>query len=77
LGALAEIPGEEVLSFTTTKIIDILRSKNMPEKIVESANNILGVFDSVIFGDIDKGEIEKAVNEVREILEETKKRGYY
>ena len=77
LGALAEISGEEVLSFTTTKIIDTLRSKNMPGKIVESANNILGVFDSVIFGDVDKGEIEKAVNEVREILKETKERGYY
>jgi hypothetical protein len=49
----------------------------MPGKIVESANNVLGVFDSVIFGDVDKGEIEKTVNEVREILKETKERGYY
>jgi hypothetical protein len=31
----------------------------------------------VIFGDIDKGEVEKAVNEVRDILKETKERGYY
>jgi hypothetical protein len=77
LGALAEISGEEALSFTTTKIVDTLRSKNMAGKIVDSANNTLAIFDSVIFGDVDKGEIEKAVNETQEILEETKKRGYY
>ncbi|HDY69270.1 MAG: hypothetical protein JYX80_11150 [Candidatus Scalindua sediminis] len=77
LGALAEISREEVLSFTTTKIVDTLRSKNMAGKIVESANNTLGIFDTVIFGDIDKGGIEKAVNEVQQLLEETKKRGYY
>ncbi len=77
LGALAEISREEVLSFTTTKIVDTLRSKDMAGKIVESANSTLGIFDTVIFGDIDKGGIEKAVNKVREILEETKKRGYY
>jgi hypothetical protein len=77
LGALAEISREEVLSFTTTKIVDTLRSKNMAGKIVESANNTLGIFDTVIFGDVDKGEIEKAVNEVQQLLEESKKRGYY
>jgi hypothetical protein len=77
LGALAEISGEEVLSFTTTKIVDTLRSKNMAGKIVESTNNTLAIFDSVIFGEVDKGEIEKAVNETQEILGETKKRGYY
>jgi hypothetical protein len=77
LGALAEISREEALSFTTTKIVDTLGSKNMAGKIVESANNTLGIFDSVIFGDINKVEIEKAVNEVREILEDTRKRGYY
>ncbi len=77
MGALAEKSGEEVLSFTTTTIVDTLRSKKMAGKIVESTNNTLGIFDTVIFGDFDKGEIEKAVNEVQQLLEETKKRGYY
>lgn len=77
LGALVEISREEALSLTTTKIVNALRSKKMAGKIVESANSILETFDSVIFGNIDKEKIEKAVNEVQEVLKESKKRGYY
>ncbi|ODS33849.1 MAG: hypothetical protein SCARUB_01010 [Candidatus Scalindua rubra] len=77
LGALVEMPGEEVLSFTTTKLINTIRSKKLAEKIVGSANNALKLFDSIIFGDVDKEVVEKAMNEVQEILKETKKRGYY
>ncbi len=77
LGALVEMPREEVLSFTTTKLINTIRSKKLAEKIVESANNALQSFDSIIFGDVDKEVVEKAMNEVQEILKETKKRGYY
>ena len=77
LGSLVELSKEDVLSFTSTRLINTLRSSNLAVKIIESTNNVLQIFDSVIFGDIDKGEIEKAINEVKEIMKETKKRGYY
>ena len=77
LSSLAEASREEVLSFTTPKIIDMLKSKNLAGTIIESTNNTLTIFDTMIFGEMDKEEIEKAVNEVQEILKETKRRGYY
>ncbi|MFQ5964130.1 MAG: hypothetical protein ACE5KZ_07590 [Candidatus Scalinduaceae bacterium] len=77
LGALVEIHSEEILSFTTTKLINNLKINKVADRIVESAHNALKIFDSVIFGDIDKGEIKKVMNEVQEILKETKRRGYY
>ena len=77
LGSLVEIPREEVLSYTSTKIISTLKDKNMADIIVGPAGNLLRMFDTAIFGDIDKSEVEKSINEIREILKETKKRGYY
>lgn len=77
LGSLVEVPGEVVRSVTTAKLIEIIRSKKLAGEIVESADNVLKSFDSVIFGDIDKDVIKKAMGEVQEILKEAKKRGYY
>lgn len=77
LGTLAEVPGEVVRSVTTAKLIDIIRDKKLAKEIVESADNALKSFDCVIFGDIDKNVIEKAMGGVQEILKEAKRRGYY
>ncbi|MFQ5687932.1 MAG: hypothetical protein ACE5GV_14870 [Candidatus Scalindua sp.] len=77
LGSLVEAPGEVVRSVTTAELIDIIRDKKLAKEIVESADNVLKAFDSVIFGDIDKDVIEKAMGEVQEILKEAKRRGYY
>jgi hypothetical protein len=74
---LVEVPGEVVRSVTTAKLIDIIRGKRLSVEIVDCAGNTLKSFDSVIFGDIDKDEIKKAVDGVQEILKEAKKRGYY
>ena len=77
LGTLVEISGEETLSFTTSGIIDALKNKDLANIIVESANNVLKTFDNVIFGDVNEDKIEKAINELQELLKETKRRGYY
>ncbi len=77
LGSLVEVPGEVVRSVTTAKLIDIVRGKELSGEIVDCAGNTLNSFDSVIFGDIDKDEIKKAMDGVQEILKEAKKRGYY
>ncbi|MDP6433539.1 MAG: hypothetical protein QGI15_04380, partial [Candidatus Scalindua sp.] len=77
LGSLVEVSGEVVRSVTTAKLIDIIRGKRLSGEIVDCAGNTLKSFDSVIFGDIDKDEIKKAVDGVQEILKEAKKRGYY
>ncbi len=77
LGSLVEVPGEVVRSVTAAKLIDIVRGKELSGKIVDCAGNALKSFDSVIFGDIDKDEIKKAMDGVQEILKEAKKRGYY
>jgi hypothetical protein len=74
---LVEVPGEVVRSVTTAKLIDIVRGKELSGEIVDCAGNTLNSFDSVIFGDIDKDEIKKAMDGVQEILKEAKKRGYY
>lgn len=77
LSSLAETSREEVLSLATPRIIDMLKSKNLAGTIIESTNNALTAFDTMIFGGIDKEKIEKASNEVQEILKETKRRGFY
>jgi hypothetical protein len=77
LGSLVEVPGEVVRSVTTAKLIDIIRGKMLSGEIVDCAGNTLKSFDSVIFGDIDKDEIKKAMDGVQEILKEARKRGYY
>lgn len=77
LGSMAEAPQEKVLSFTTTKIINALKDKKIAGNVIESANNTLKTFDSAIFGNIDKAVIEKIINEIKEILKETNRRGYY
>jgi hypothetical protein len=77
LGSLVEVPGEVVRSVTTAKLIDIIRGKRLSVEIVDCAGNTLKSFDSVIFGDIEKDEIKKAMDGVQEILKEAKKRGYY
>jgi hypothetical protein len=77
LGSLVEVPGETVRSVTTAKLIDTIRGKKLSGEIVDCAGNTLKSFDSVIFGDIDKNEIKKAMDGVQEILKEAKKRGYY
>jgi hypothetical protein len=66
-----------VRSVTTAKLIDIIRDKKLAGEIVDWADNTLKSFDSVIFGEIDKDVIKKAMDGVQEILKETKKRGYY
>jgi hypothetical protein len=77
LGSLVEAPGEVVRSVTTAKLIDIIRGKKLVGEIVDCAGNTLKSFDSVIFGEIDKDVIKKAVGGVQEVLKEAKKRGYY
>ncbi len=77
LGSLVEASGEVVRSVTTAKLIDIIRDKKLAVEIVGSADNTLKSFDSVIFGEIDKDVIGKAMDGVQEILKEAKKRGYY
>jgi hypothetical protein len=77
LGSLVEARGEVVRSVTTAKLIDIIRDKKLAGEIVDCADNTLKSFDSVIFGDIDKDEIKKAMDGVQEILKEAKRRGYY
>jgi len=77
LGSLVEVPGEVVRSVTTAQLIDIVRGKELSVEIADCADNTLKSFDSVIFGDIDKDEIKKAMDGVQEILKEAKKRGYY
>ena len=77
LGSLVEVSGEVVRSVTTAKLIEIIRDKKLAGEIVDCAGNTLKSFDSVIFGDIDKDVIEKAMGGVQEILQEAKRRGYY
>ncbi len=77
LGALKEMPGEVVRSVTTAKFINIIRDKKLAEDIVGAADNVLKLFDCVIFGGINKDAIKKAMDEVQEILKEAKRRGYY
>jgi hypothetical protein len=77
LGSLVEARGEVVRSVTTAKLIDIIRDKKLAGEIVDCADNTLKSFDSVIFGEIDKDVIEKAMGGVQEILQEAKRRGYY
>lgn len=77
LGALKEMRKDVVRSVTTAKLIDIIRDKKMAEEIVGAADNVLKSFDCVIFGEINKDVIKKAVDEVLEILKEAKRHGYY
>ncbi len=77
LGALKDVSGDVVRSVTTAKLIDIIRDKKLAEEIVSAADNVLKAFDCVIFGDINKDAIKKAMDEVQEILKEAKRRGYY
>ncbi|MCP5004190.1 MAG: hypothetical protein GY941_09660 [Planctomycetes bacterium] len=77
LGSLAEVPEEQILSFTTTKMLNVLRSKRLPDKLIESAHNLLKTFDSSVFGDVNKVELEKGVNGIKDLLKEAKRRGYY
>ena len=77
LGALKEMRRDVVRSVTSAKLIDIIRDKKMAEEIVVAADGVLKSFDCVIFGDINKDAIKKALDEVQEILKEAKRRGYY
>jgi hypothetical protein len=77
LGALKEMRRDVVRSVTTAKLIDIIRDKKMAEEIVGVADNVLKSFDGVIFGDINRDVIKKAMDGVQEILKEAKRRGYY
>jgi hypothetical protein len=77
LGALKEMRGNVVRSVTTAKLIDIIRDKKMAEEIVDAADNVLKSFDGVIFGDINRDAIKKAMDGVQEILKEAKRRSYY
>ncbi len=77
LGALKEMRRDVVRSVTTAKLIDLIRDKKMADEIVYSADGVLKSFDCVIFGDINKDAIKKALDEVQEILKEAKRRGYY
>jgi len=77
LGSLVEATGETVRSVTTAKLIDIIRGKRLSGEIVDCADDALKSFDSVIFGEIDKDVIKKAMGGVQEILQESKRRGYY
>ncbi len=76
LGALVEAPRDVVRSLTTAKLIDTIKDKKLAGRIVEPADNALKSFDSVIFGDIDKDVIEKAIGEVQEVLKEARRHGY-
>ena len=77
LGALKEMRRDVVRSVTTAKLIDTIRDKKMAEEIVGAADNVLKSFDSVIFGDINRGAIKKTMDGVQEILKEAKRHGYY
>ena len=77
LGALKEMRRDVVRSVTTAKLIDTIRDQKMAEEIVGAADNVLKSFDSVIFGDINRGAIKKAMDGVQEILKEAKRRSYY
>ena len=77
LGALKEMRRDVVRSVTTAKLIDIIRDKKMAEEIVGVADNVLKSFDGVIFGDINRDVIKKAMDGVQEILKEAKRRSYY
>ena len=77
LGALKEMRRDVVRSVTTAKLIDTIRDQKMAEEIVGAADNVLKSFDSVIFGDINRGAIKKAMNGVQAILKEAKRHGYY
>ncbi len=77
LGALKEMPRDVVRSVTTAKFINIIRDKKLADEIVDAADNVLKLFDDVIFGDINKNAIKKTMDEVQEILREAKRRGYY
>lgn len=77
LGSLVEVPADQALSFTTTKMIKVLRSKMLANSLIESAFHLLKLFDLAIFGGIDKPELEKGVNEIVDLLKEAKRRGYY
>ena len=77
LGALKEMRRDVVRSVTTVKLIDTIRDKKMAEGIVSAADNVLKSFDCVIFGDINRGLIKKALDGVQEILKEAKRHGYY
>ncbi|KHE90521.1 MAG: hypothetical protein K8F52_09300 [Candidatus Scalindua rubra] len=77
LGALKEMRRDVVRSVTTSKLIYIIRDKKMAEEIVGTADNVLKSFDGVIFGDINRDTIKKAMDGVQEILKEAKRRSYY
>jgi len=77
LGALNEMRRDVVRSVTTAKLIDIIRDKKMTDDIVGAADNVLKSFDGVIFGDINRDAIKKAMDGVQEILKEAKRRSYY
>jgi len=77
LGSLKEMSGNVVRSATTSKLVEIVRDKKLAEEIVGAADNVLKSFDCVIFGDINKDAIKKAIDEVQAILKEAKRHGYY
>ncbi|MHC4322302.1 MAG: hypothetical protein ACYST3_08505 [Planctomycetota bacterium] len=77
LGALKEMRRDVVRSITTAKLIDTIRDKKMAEEIVGAAANVLKSFDSVIFGDVNRDAIKKAIDGVQEILKEAKRRSYF
>jgi hypothetical protein len=77
LGALKEMRRDVVRSITTAKLIDTIRDKKMAEEIVGAADNVLKSFDSVIFGDVNRVAIKKAIDGVQEILKEAKRRSYF
>jgi len=66
-----------VRSVTTAKLIDTIRDKKMAEGIVSAADSVLKSFDSVVFGDINRGLIKRALAGVQGILKEAKRHGYY
>ncbi|MBC8549085.1 MAG: hypothetical protein H8D23_05490 [Candidatus Brocadiales bacterium] len=77
LGALKEMRRDVVRSVTTAKLIDMIRDQKMAEEIVGAADSVLISFDGVIFGDINRDAIKKAMDGVQEILKEAKRRSYY
>jgi len=77
LGALKEMRRDVVRSITTARLIDTIRDKNMAEEIVGAADNVLKSFDGVIFGDVNRDAIKKAMDGVQEILREAKRRSYF
>jgi len=77
LGALKEMRRDVVRSVTTAKLIDIIRDKKMAEEIAGVADNVLKSFDCIIFGDINRDAIKEAMDGVRTVLKEAKRRSYY